>query len=179
MDKAKFADGVTRLLTRKTRVASVMTALVLLLAVGCVGAVLASRAAQLRQELVQSQIVVSLRNPAEKNRLYQILAAPENARLFMRYVDSLGVAAENLEVTPRQSFLCFLALLDAEKAAGASLKSFSGDAGGGWVLARCVGDSSAATPFFESLMASDGFSKVEILESDAENPQEFTIKCYF
>ena len=100
LDKQKLAYKTARLLGGGIGQKRAAAALCALLAVVAAGILLAWRAAGLRRELMNSQLV-RLASVQPDGSLARLLTDPERSALFMKYIDSFADAAGNLEIPMR------------------------------------------------------------------------------
>ena len=103
LSKEKVAHRLSRMLDGgRSRAAAAAVAFAALAAVVAAGMLLASRAADMRGELMRSSLVAAIATPGEEGRLSQILSDPVKSELLMKYINSMAGVVTNMEVSPRR-----------------------------------------------------------------------------
>ena len=181
LSKEKVAHRLSRMLDGgRSRAAAAAVAFAALAAVVAAGMLLASRAADMRGELMRSSLVAAIATPGEEGRLSQILSDPVKSELLMKYINSMAGVVTNMEVSPRRHLSQFSALLDAAEDAGATIVDFDCDAGGRVLTISCTAPDGKSAGTFAQLLRENGyFSRVERKELSAGDEQNFLIDCYF
>lgn len=152
-------------------------AAVLLAGAMMVGGVLAWRVHTSKtQPVVQSQLLSQLAAPSQKGRLAQILLNPEETELLMKYIDAMGEAVANLEISTNWYLTQFVEILDASKEAETTLVNFSWNGETGAMKVLCEGGNSQM--FLQQLRESSAFSKVSE-PSFLEDSERFELECAF
>lgn len=101
LSKEKVAHRLSRMLDGgRSRAAAAAVAFAALAAVVAAGMLLASRAADMRGELMRSSLVAAIATPGEEGRLSQILSDPVKSELLMKYINSMAGVVTNMEVSP-------------------------------------------------------------------------------
>ena len=181
LSKEKVVHRLSRVLGGgRSRAAAAVVAVAALAAVVAAGMLLASRAADVRGELMRSSLVAAIAAPGEEGRLSQILGDPEKSELLMKYINSMAGVVTNMEVSPRWHLSQFSALLDAAEGAGVAIVDFDCDAGGRVLsVSGTAPDEKSAGAFAQALRENGSFSRVELKGLSGEKEKNFLTDCYY
>ena len=165
LDKQKLAYKTARLLGGGIGQKRAAAALCALLAVVAAGILLAWRAAGLRRELMNSQLV-RLASVQPDGSLARLLTDPERSALFMKYIDSFADAAGNLEIPMRKQLIRFSTRSQAAQDTGVTLETFSYDWAQKTLSIGCTGEWQSAEAFAVHLTESGDFLSAKAYRSD-------------
>ncbi|MCI8648562.1 MAG: hypothetical protein HFG20_00340 [Anaerotruncus sp.] len=172
--KQRLVERTTLLINPTSRRWQLATAVILLILVLLVGSILAHHAYQMRESVASSILLERLTPSAERNRVAQLLAEPRSSKLLMRYIDAMGEAVNNMEVSPHWDVRQFFLLLDVAEQTQSQLTGFEYTAEQLFIFC----DGGDREQFAAMLKQNSGFSAVQLL-SAPEDADKFTITCQF
>lgn len=188
--RQRVARAASRLLEIRGRRPATAAALFLLVVVLAAGCLIAWQVQQMKEQILQTQLVQSLTGgsdpgrfsqiftSSDQGRLAQLVADPQTASLLVSYFDSMADSLQNLDPSGRGAFARFCALLDTADASGASLTGFRWEEDS--LLAGCISDrEDVPWEMLEALEQDSAFSDAELSIRREEEQGTFTICCKF